>query len=661
MRLSTILKISLLLLALLAPCGAHALAQEKPRSPGKKAGGVNGDAQSGGVQNGGQRESQLQLRQRARDLAAATADEALKWDDRQAAVRVLAQAADLLWADDPERARAWLTRAWEMTAAVTEESADSEATRRYRSNSPQAGARATVLAVAQKRDGKLADRLLEQLADEKEKSRHESRRGIFDDRSARSEQLLNMALATLERDPSMAAGLAERSLVDGVSFQLQSFLLLLRSRDVTAANRVFDAALNRLATGFANPSEGQVIASYLFTPGRVFGAGSDNTTALAVGTQAPVSERTPAEIDPARARRFLGVMQRILLSLPAPSATANPSQSAQEFVTLAGSLANGFKLYAPELWQPIEQRVAQMMPDLQPASADRRTPSSVREKLKAAGAAGADEKEINRLYVEGLEEAAEKETDPIARKLAYVRAALATTPESVERGRGLASKIDEAELREQVVSFLVYRAALWSLERGRLDEAVKLAADARPIQRAIVLIAAAARLTAENSSEDEEQVISRRFRALDLLSEAEKLLGRDDLPSAALRVRLALVAALAVLDAPRALEVLRSVIASINRTDSFDPADTSAPRIANLDDSSAPSSLPRIRNGFGIKDALTPLARADFEGTVMTAGKLTAPAVRGACMLEIARSILSAQPDKQPKIGVATPVKAPGN
>jgi hypothetical protein len=435
---------------------------------------------------------------------------------------------------------------------------------------------------------------------------------------------------------------------------------VLRSRDLTAANRVFDAALNRLATGFANPSEGQVIASYLFTPGRVFGAGSDNTTALAVGTQAPASERTPAEIDPARARRFLAVMQKILLTLPAPAATANPSQSAQEFVTLAGSLASGFKLYAPELWQPIEQRAAQMTPDLKAASADRWTPSPVREKLKSA-APGADEKEINRLYVEGLEEAAEKETDPIARKLAYVRAALATTPESLERGRSLASKIDEAELSEQVVSFLAYRAALWSLEKGGLDEAVKLAAEARPVQRAIVLIAAAGRLSAESAGEGEEQVIARRFRALDLLSEAEKLLGRDDLPSAAVRVRLGLVAALAALDAPRALEVLRSVVSAINRTESFDPADTSAPRIANLDDSSAQSLLPRIRSGFGIKDALTPLARADFEGTVMTAGKLTAPAVRGTCMLEIARSILSTQPDKQPQMGVATPVKAHGN
>ena len=59
------------------------------------------------------------LRLRARDLAASTADEAYKWEDTQMAVPVLSQAADLLWADYPERSRAWLVRAWEMTGAIT--------------------------------------------------------------------------------------------------------------------------------------------------------------------------------------------------------------------------------------------------------------------------------------------------------------------------------------------------------------------------------------------------------------------------------------------------------------------------------------------------------------------------------------------------------------
>jgi hypothetical protein len=633
MRPSTAMRMSVIL-AILSTASALASAQEGF----KHRGGTQGEVK---VNSGGSITLDAQLRSQARDLAASTADEALNWEDKQAAVRVLSQAADILWADYPERSREWLTRAWALTGNVSSEDGDN-AVRRFRSNSPRSRARATVLTVAQKHDRLLADRLLEQVADENEQSTSASSRGIFDDRTARSEQLLNVALAVVESDPAAAADLAERSLTDGVSFQLQGLLLKLRGRDEARAGRLFDAALDRLALGFTHPSEGQVLASYLFTPGRVLGAGSGRATALAVGTQGPIVGRTPAEDDPIRARRFLGVMQRILLSMPAPSTTGNPSQAAQEFVTLSGSLANGFKSYAPELWPAVEQRMAQAVAELAPASADDRLPSSVSE-LKSGD--GADEKELNRLYEQGLEEAAEKEFNPAARRLAFVRAALETTPGELERGRKLAAKIDEEDLREQVVSFLVYRSALLDLETGRLDEAVKLATEAKPVQHAIVLITAAQRMTAERPYADQKQALSRKTRALDLLSEAEKLLERDDLPGAALRIRIGLVAALAPLDVPRALEAFDNVVAAINKDASFDASDTSAPRIADLTGSSE-SLLPRIRNGYGIKDAVTLLARADFEGSFMVAAKLSAPAVRGICMLEIARSILSADPIK---------------
>lgn len=635
MKPSAALKISALL-TLLATSVAHTCAQESFK-PGGEHGGVRAEAQ-------GVLTPEAQLRLRARGLAASTADEALKWDDTQAAVRVLSQAADLLWADDPERSRAWLMRAWELAGSAPAENADSRL-RRYRSNSPQSQARAAVLAVAQKHDRQLADRLLAQLADEGESSGQDSRRGIFDDLTARSEQLLRMALTLAESDPAASAELAVKSLTDGVSFQLQGILLALRGRDRGAANRVFDAALNRLAADFRHPSEGLILASYLFTPGRVVGSGREGGMALAVGTRTAVPQGAPAAEEPARTRRFLAVMQRVLLSMPAPSTTANPAQAAHEFITLSGSLTHGFKLYAPELWLPIEHRLVQVAADLAPARADQRTAASVRERLSAGAAAGADEKEFHRLYVEGLEEAAEKEANPTSRKLAYVQAALATTPDELESGLKLAAKITEGSLREQVVSLLAYRAALLKLERGLHDEAVKLAAEAGPLQRAIILITAAQRIAAERLPRPDEQALNRRLRALDLLSEARKLLERDDLPGAALRVRLGLVAALAPLDAAQGLEAFGKVVAAINNDPSFDASDASAPHVADLAGSADPS-LPRIRSGYGFRDAVTPLARADFEGSAMAAARLSAPAVRGTCLLEIARSILSEDPAK---------------
>jgi hypothetical protein len=316
----------------------------------------------------------------------------------------------------------------------------------------------------------------------------------------------------------------------------------------------------------------------------------------------------------------------------------------QEFATLAGSLSGGFKLYVPELWLPIAQRLTQVAADLKQPGPDDRLSPTLRDKLSTAGA---DEKELNRLYLDGLQEAAEKETDPIARKFAYVQAALATGPEELGRGRRIADKIDEKELRERVVSFLVYRAALFELERGQIAEAVNLAAETAPMQRAVVLITAAQRRAAARNEGDEAQTLGRKLWALELLYEAEKLLGRDDLPRDALRVRIGLVAALAQFDTIRALEVFNSVVAAINKTDSFDPADSNAPRTAGLDGFSAQSLLPRVREGYGLKDALGPLARADFEASVTAANKLTTPAIRGTALLEIAKTVLAPTTDRR--------------
>ena len=588
---------------------------------------------------GGGLTTETQLRSRAKDLAASTAEEALKWEDRAAAARVISQAADLLWDDYPDRCRAWLTSAWELTAAVSATDAD-EAVRRFRSTSPRSAARTAVLSVAQKHDPGFADALLARLDDEKKRDAEPARQGVFDDRTARSEQLLNLALAYAEKDPAASAELAEKSLVDGVSFQLQALLLALRGRDEAAAGRVFDSALRRLSAGPARPSEGQVLASYLFSPGRVLSPGGGRQMLMAVGTQVNAPRSVPAEDDPARTRRFLTVMQGVLLSSPEPGATSDPVRTVQEYAALAGTLASAYARYAPELWPSIERHIALLTVGLTKGGADTHLPSPVAEKLAAAAPGEKDAKEVERLYQEGLEEQAERESDPTARRLAYVRAALATKSEELERGRKLAGKIDEGDLRGRLVSFLVYRTALAQLQEGRINDAVRLAAEAGPLPKAIICITAAQRLAEARSGEGTAHGGDKKLSALDLLSEAENILSQGSLPGEARRVRLGLVASLAPLDPGRALEAFRRAVAAINDGPPFDFSDTSAPRIADLAGASE-SLLPRIRTGYGLKDAVAPLSHADLENTIAAAAGLKEPSARGICMLEIARSILS--------------------
>lgn len=631
---------TLFFLTLLATTSTHVPAQERV-SPA-------GFPEARAVRNSlrGSETFESPQRIRARAIAVELAADAVRWDDKRASVWALAQTADLVWADDPERSRNWLKSAWDLAAQVEVEEAGNSA-RVFRSNSARVRARASVLTVAQKHDPRFAESLLARLSEEKESSSPDPRRGIFDDRSTRSEQLLSLALSTVDSDSAAAVGLARLSLQDGVSFQLQTLLLALRQRDGAMADRLFDAALDQLEKGMAHPSEGQVLASYLFTPGRVAAAGGGGPAlALAVGARTPAPAQTPAAADPARARRFLNVMQRALLSMPAPTLTPAPSQSAQEFVTLARTLAGPYKTYAPHLWLPIEQRLTQVMPDLAPAQVDTRTPASVRDKLASAGAAGASDNELNGLYVDGLEEAAEQQRDPIARKLAFAQAALATAPEDLERGRRLAAKIGDEELRAQVVSQLVYRNALLALERGEVEEAVRLAAETRSVRHAIILITAAQRTGERHAGEDEAQAAGRALVALGYLSDAEKLFNRDDVGAEALRVRLGFIAALAQLDSPRALKAFDDLVSAINKGGSFNALDTGAPHVVGMDSLGLQSSLPRIRTGYGLKDAVTLLARYDLEGVKRVSDKLSEPAVRGVCLLEIARSILSDGADK---------------
>lgn len=596
------------------------------------------------------------VRDRARYLAASTADEALKWSDRQAAVRVVSGAADLLWDEDPRRAGAWLTSAWELAGQVAVPG-DGGASQRYRSVSHRSQARAAVLAAARRHDKALADHFLHQLDDGQEQEEGEGRRGVFDDRTARSEQLLNLALAMVDENLGEAANLAERSLADGISFQLQRVLLEVRERDSAAADRVFDSALARMAGGLPDAREAQVLASYLFTPGRVFSVGGDRTVSLAVRARNPVAGLTPAEADPARARRFLGVVQRVVLSLPAPSSSSDPSLRAQELVTLALSLRGGFERYAPDLWLPVGHRLANVMPDLGAGRPAGGPSQAMRERMQSADLpAGGDA--ANSVYVDALEAAAGRETSPVARKLAYAQAALASAPEDLARGVKIASKIGEDGLRKQVISFLVYRAALSSLEKGQLDEAVELASGAEPLQRAVVLITAAQRLAARRAGKGDEQVAAQsRQRALELLSEAHRSLKGEGRPCDLLRARLGHVAALTHFDARGALDYLKDVVADINRADSFDIVEAGAPPVAGMSGLSLHASVPAIRDGYGLKDVFVLLAREDFDESIYVAGKLTAPTARGICMLEIARSVLAG--DAPAKLPAEAPAKLP--
>jgi hypothetical protein len=577
-------------------------------------------------------------RSKAVYLVEQTASEAVLWDDREAAVSALTQAADLLW-DENLKARVWLTKAWDLIEKIDERE-NSEELRQIWRGSQGSRLRTIVLNVALRRDSKLADCFLQKL--ELSQVDDKAERGAFDDHTARSEQLLRLAMNAIETNPALALNLAERSLGDGISFNLQTVLLRLRQKDVGLANRLFDSALARLVNGPTAFSDHQVLASYLFKPGQVPARLPDgNVTVAVVQTQLPA--QSPAEFDPARARSFLIVVHRRLLAEPFP--LKEQSQAAAEFILLTNSLAQPFQMYAPDLWVGIQARTqfAAAAP-----KAWAKPNAEVTETVREAARNGAPAEEVSRLRVDALEKVAEKEFNLLARKLRFAEAALATAPKDFERGKGLANRIEnDDKLHQQIVAFLYYRAALTCFAENDLEKAEELALKIpSSLERALTLIAVAQKLAAVKPQSKEETWTSgmAHQRAVELLFEADKSLKREDASPNIAKVRLGKTAISYLVDSSQALIDFEQAIAIINRLERFDPTDEGAPRLGIEGFSTTKFTVPRVSFGFGFRNALEPLVTEDFDRTAAAIDGLASPSVRGLCRLEAARQILYSVP-----------------
>lgn len=582
-------------------------------------------------------------RARVISLVEQTANEAMLWDDHRVAVVTLGEAADLLW-DETSKARGWLIKAWDLIDQVDDRENSGDLRQIWR-GSQRSSLQTRILTVARNHDPQLAERFLK--AVEENQVSEKGERGAFDDVTARSEQLLRLALVSIDANPAAALNLAQRSLQDGISFNLQTVLLRLRQKDPNLANSLFDSALARLTSSSSAFRENQILASYLFKPGEVLTQLPNGSTTVAV-VQTPLLAKTPAEEDPNRAHRFLTVVQRLLLSSALPSEDQN--LQAGEFVLLATSLAQPFQIYAPELWPSIQARAAQFAAKLPPQASD--SNASVAEEFREAIRGGASAEDLNRLQVELLEKEAERQGNSIARKLKFAEAALATQPKDTDYGKRLAGRIEnDDELRDQLITFLSYRAALTFLKDNNLPRAEEAALQIPPSsERALALIAVAQKLAALKPKSDEEKLLigNNRQHAIELLFEADKSLKRDGSSTQIAKIRLGKIAVSNLVDVSQAFSDFEQAIAAINRLDKFDPTDGSAPRFGIEGFRTTNLTIPRLEFGFGFRNAIEPLVKEDFDLTVAAIERLASPSVRGSCRLEIARQVLQSLPKPAP-------------
>ena len=578
-----------------------------------------------------------QQRQHARAIALIeqVGSEAELWDDKRAAVDALATAADLLWERNPARATRWLTKAWDLVDQVSE-SDKNPFLKEFVRQSDKAQLKSVVLRVAHSHDPKLADKFVEQIAAEQPEPKKD--RGAFDDRTARSEQLLWLAQQAVETNPQLAFSLAQRSLSDGVSFTLQNVMTALRKKDVALSNQLFDLALTRFSSGAAEPSEAEVLAGYLFQPGITF---SSNAAGLVIMSMNPMLKNEPAvfKSEPERAHRFLLAAYQIFFARPLPVEAPEDRQRAMKIWVFGNRNLTRYDSVAPEFSVPLKSFLTQLEGNLFPEG--RGDPFGTSR--KQSGAPPLSEKEQYESRIAALEERAEKATDPAARNAAYVEAALAVDVDDYSRARSLVDKVSDETLRADATSFVLYRSALAQVKKNRLDKAAELTTQiAHSARRAIVKIAMAQNLFDDQNitATDAEELKLRKQNGFDLLNEVERDLRREEPSTNVARILLGRVNLIARLDRAQGLVALEQSLQTINKLDGFDLKSESAPKLGvkgfwrteNLAD--APSI------GFSLRYATAALISMEFENLVNLTDTLKAREVRGIARLEIARLYL---------------------
>lgn len=565
--------------------------------------------------------------ERVFDVLYSVAKESRDWTNVTAAASMQAQIADLLWDHDAAAARALLIRAWELTPQI-QDSEQQSSPSLFRNNSRRTGIRREVIMVARKRAPELAKKWLEEMTQDKaaQTEKSGSSRGAFDDRTARSTVLLQLAISGIEENPQSAAALAIESLQDGISFGFQQVLLKLQEKDAALAQKVLSAALQRLRTvGMLDPNELLILHSFLYTPGTIFGANTSDDPAqqpVSMGRN-PVLVKSVAEINPALASEFLKLAADLLISAPLPAATENPRLSARAQISVIGILLHKLTQELPEQALALRGRMQQLETDAQfipspprtdiPAPLDRETRQDYAERR-----------------IDHLEELARKETNPPRRDIAFAQAASATAIEKYERGISLAGNIRDEDLRVPLIDWLYTRASLHFAQTGNLEKSYELLKKSKdPLQKSICLIVGAQKLLTEKDE----------LRAAQWLQEARAIVKSSEPNQTLAHVSLGIVSTYAQLDNTVALEAFADAVKLINQSPIPPLGGEKAPQVKRVS-GFVNSDYTRETKGFGLNAAISSFSPAWFESVLESLRKITNPELRGEALVSLCRKNL---------------------
>lgn len=549
-----------------------------------------------------------------------TADDAKSWDDAKTSAQVQARIADIVWDVDPNSAETYLTKAWEKSKDVKE---GGEKPSEYRNSSARVEASREVLLVARKRSPELAEKWLAELTDSAEEDFKKRNNGMFDDRTARSAVLLQMAMQTAAANPEAAASFATESLRDGISFGLQTVLLAIQEKNPELAQNVVRAALQRLQTaGIQSPNEILVLYSYVYLPGLVFAA-SDSANqgqrTISLARNRP-QIKAMAELNPGLAVDFLRVAAGALLGLPYPADEKEARQQTDAINTILYRIGNSL----PQQSQALREKLTSILASTNYAPAADSAPEGSVQHQK-----GEKVEDYRSRVIDNLVEKAEKESNPLRRDVLYAQAALKTNAEMFERGKSIAAKIQDKDFQEQITNFVVYRKTLDEIKLDNFDSAYKiLGKNSNNKQKTASLIVGAIKLKKQKDA----------IRSGYWLSDAEKLFRKAE-KSDEDWIKIGFGLTSAETDKNDSSDAFRRTAKLIDEEVKVEIGDDEAPLASGFSGIDFINFL-NDTNGFSLKSAVSSFNKEDFEDALSSLKTIKNPKIRGFGILALCEKYL---------------------
>ncbi len=569
-----------------------------------------------------------QRRNTAISLLTTLADEARNYQDQVLRARVLARAADALWAGDSERARNLFQRAWDAAVIADEEAARrmEEDIRKQQKTSGGAvvssppNIRNEVLRLAARHDRTLGEGLLKKLeeAKEREAAAKDSRNRDPWMSSVSQSQRLRLATQLLQDgDSERALQFADPALTS-VSMESMNFLSALREKDAAAADQRYSAMLTRAEmdpASDANTASG--LSSYAFTP-FLYIVFHPRGGASQMQQRGPTP---PPDLPPGLRKAFFATAAQIL-SRPLPPAEQDTTSAgrAGKYMVIRRLLPL-FEQHAPERVADLRVMMTALMSDV---------PANDRTGENRAVTHGIVPEDTTRDPMQAMQERLNEADNVAERDAIYVDMAASLAGGGDPRARELVDKIEDSELRRQTRAYTDFEYLDNALQKKDVPEVIRIARNGEltNFQRVYGLTQAARQL-----------IKSDRERAVELLEEAlaaaRRIGGSEpERPRALTAISSVFIEA----DRTRAWELVSEVVKAGNSAEGFTGDDA---RI---------SVMLRFKNGammrnsnaadFDLLGVFRTLAKSDLYPAIEAAKNFTNEVPRANAILAIARTVL---------------------